>query len=221
MKQPLRIFYWGMLISFLGSLPPGAMNIVAIQVSSKQGSGQGMIYALGSMLAEVIIVRVALSGMSWLTRSRKFFQALEWMTAGLLVIFSVTCFITAGSVQVAQGLLPNLVLPPFATGILVSAFNPLHIPFWLGWSTVLMEKSILGTGYYHYNIYVTGIGIGTIAGFTLFIFGGQYLLESLQSYQLAINIIIGIVLFVVAFFHIRKIISVPAAIRYSRLFRRS
>ncbi|MBL7741849.1 MAG: LysE family transporter [Chitinophagaceae bacterium] len=220
MKQrSVQLFYWGMLISFLGSLPPGVMNIVATQISSRQGTGQAMIYAIGSMLAEVIIVRVALSGMNRLIRSQLFFRILEWMTAGLLVVFSIACFGTANSVQHASGILPDIVLPPFVTGILISAVNPLHIPFWLGWSTVLIEKNILGTRSRQYNIYVTGIATGTIAGFSLFIAGGHYLLQELQSYQFVVNIAIGFVLCIVAFFHIRKIVMVPAAVRYAKLFR--
>src|SRR5688572_31214008 len=97
MTLSMKIFYWGMLISFLGSLPPGVINIAAIQISGKQGAGAAMIYASGSMLAEILVVRIALAGMSWLTRNQKFFKILEWMTAGMLIIFSVACFITANT----------------------------------------------------------------------------------------------------------------------------
>jgi threonine/homoserine/homoserine lactone efflux protein len=220
MKQTLQIFYWGMLISFLGSLPPGIMNITATQVAGKQGIMAAFIYAFGSMLTEVIIVRIALSGMSWLTRRQKFFQVLEWMTAALLVIFSMTCFVAANSMQDFSAILPDLILPPFITGVVISAVNPLHIPFWLGWSTVLMNKGVLMPGARQYNIYITGIGIGTIAGFMVFIFGGQYLLKIFQSNQYLVNGFIGTILFIVAFLHIRKIIIVPASVRYASLFRR-
>jgi len=220
MKTSLQIFYWGMLISFLGSLPPGIMNITATQISGKQGTGAALIYAVGSMLAEIIIVRIALSGMSWLTRRQKFFQVLEWMTAVLLVTFSMACFIAANSMHEFTTILPELVLPPFITGVVISAVNPLHIPFWLGWSTVLMNKGVLIPGAKRYNIYTAGIGVGTIAGFTVFIFGGQYLLNAFQSNRYLVNGIIGTILFIIALLHIRKIIIVPASVRYASLFRR-
>lgn len=221
MKRSIKIFYWGMLISFLGSLPPGVMNIVATQISGKQGAGAAMVYAVGSMLAEVIIIRIALSGMSWLTRRQKFFQVLEWMTAGLLVVFSITCFIAADSMQDFPIILPVLVLPPFLTGAVISAVNPLHIPFWLGWSTVLINKGILAPGPKQYNWYISGIATGTISGFIIFIFGGQYLIKAFHSNQFLINCIIGTALFITAFIQIRKMIFVPASVRYAKLFRRS
>jgi len=218
MRQSLQIFYWGMLISFVGSLPPGIINIAASQISGKQGVSAAIVYAIGSMLAEVIIVRIALSGMSWLTRSQKFFRVLEWMTAGLLIVFSATCFISADSMQEFPVILPDLLLPPFLTGIVLSAINPLHIPFWLGWSTVLMNKSVLTTGPQQYDIYVAGIGIGTIAGIIVFIFGGQYLLKTFHSNQFLINCAIGFALLAAAFFHIKKMIFVPASVRHAKLF---
>jgi threonine/homoserine/homoserine lactone efflux protein len=158
--------------------------------------------------------------MSWLTRRQKFFQVLEWMTAVLLVTFSIACFIAANSMHEFTAILPELVLPPFITGVVISAVNPLHIPFWLGWSTVLMNKGVLVPGTKRYNIYTAGIGIGTLAGFMVFIFGGQYLLSAFQSNRYLVNGFIGIILFIVAFLHIRKIILVPATVRYASLFRR-
>jgi threonine/homoserine/homoserine lactone efflux protein len=220
MKTSLQLFYWGMLISFLGSLPPGLMNIMATQVASRQGTMAGLVYAFGSMLAEVIIVRAALSGMSWLTRRQKFFQVLEWMTAILLVVFAIVCFIAANSMHDFTAILPELLLPPFITGVVISAANPLHIPFWLGWSTVLMNKGVLIPGAKRYNIYIAGIGAGTIGGFMVFILGGSHLLKTVQSNQYLVNGFTGIIVLIVAFLHIRKIIIVPASVRYARLFRR-
>jgi threonine/homoserine/homoserine lactone efflux protein len=220
MKASLQIFYWGMLISFLGSLPPGIMNIAATQIAGRQGTMAGLVYASGSMLAEVIIVRIALSGLTWLTTKQKLFQVLEWMTAVLLIVFSITCFVVAGSMQDFTGILPKLVLPPFITGVVISAVNPLHIPFWLGWSTVLINKGILLPDAKRSNIYIAGIGIGTIAGFMVFIAGGQYLLKAFQANQYLINSVMGTILFIVAYLHIRKIIIEPASVRYAGIFRR-
>lgn len=221
MKRSIQIFYWGILISFLGSLPPGMMNIVAIQISGEQGTSAAMTYAAGSMLAEVIIVRIALSGMSWLTRRQKFFQVLEWMTAGLLVVFSAACFIAANSMQDYPVILPGLLLPPFITGVIISVINPLHIPFWLGWSTVLMNKGVLAPVAKQYNWYIGGIAIGTLSGFTIFIFGGQYLIRAFHANQFLISCIIGAALFITAFIQIRKMIFVPASVRHAKLFRRT
>jgi threonine/homoserine/homoserine lactone efflux protein len=218
MKQSVKVFYWGMMISFLGSLPPGVMNIVGTQISGSRGMYEAFCYAAGFMLAEAILVRIALAGMNRLIRSKKFFHLIEWMTAGMLIVFSIACFITANSMQEFSDL-PGFLLSSFVTGVVISIINPMHIPFWLGWSAVLMNKGILTPRAQQYYFYIAGIGIGTLAGFSVFIFGGQQILKVFQSNQYLINCIIGFALFVTAFFHIRKMIFVPAAVRHAKLFR--
>jgi threonine/homoserine/homoserine lactone efflux protein len=219
MKSLPRIFTWGMVISFLGSLPPGMMNIAAIQIEGEQGAGAAIIYAFGSMLAEVIIVRISLSGLNWLTRSRRLFTILEWMMAGLLIIFAAACFITADSIRDMPALLPGLLLPPFLTGVFLSVINPLHIPFWMGWSTVLLNKGVLERRVNMYNGYCLGIAIGTMAGFIVFIYGGPFLLKAFHSNQFFIQLVLGTLLLVIAFLLVKKMILVPASIRHARLLR--
>lgn len=221
MKSLPRILTWGMVISFLGSLPPGMMNIAAIQIAGEQGAGAAMIYAFGSMLAEVIIVRIALSGMNWLTKSLRFFTILEGMTAGLLVIFAVACFITADTIRDMPALFPGLLFPPFITGLLLSVINPLHIPFWMGWSTVLLNKGVLERRGNMYNGYCLGIAIGTMAGFMVFICGGPFLLTVFHSNQFFIHLVLGTLLLVIAVLLIKKMILVPASIRHARLLRQA
>lgn len=221
MKARLKIVYWGMMISFLGALPPGVMNIMSLQIAGNRGAGDAIIYAMGSMLAEIIIVRITLSGLNWLTRNRIFFNLLEWITAILLLSIATACFFAAGKDGTAPVIIPALSSAPFIAGIFFSVINPLHIPFWMGWSTVLMNKGILAPGSAPYNWYVAGIGMGTMAGFAVYIFGGQYLVNAYMSHQMLINCITGIVLLVTAAIQVKKMIAVPVAVRHARLMQRS
>ena len=221
MKQSFRIFYWGMLISFFGTLPPGIMNILGFQIYSNAGTGDALLYAAGFMLTEAFLVRITLYAMTWLVRSKSFFHIVEWITAAMLIVFSIVCFIAADSMRQNLSAKPGSSLPSFFTGAMLSLINPMHIPFWLGWSTVLMNKGILTAQSKQYNFYITGIAIGTLAGFIVFISGGVFILKVFQSNQYMVNCIIGFVLFVTALFHIRKMIIMPVAIRHARLFKQS
>lgn len=201
----LHIGVAGFLISLLGSLPPGLLNILAFQYSDQSGSGSALFYATGATLAEMITVLVVLSGMKWLHRQRNFFSILEWLTALFLLLFATACFVAAGSMQDLSKLLPNSGLPPFITGFLFSLLNPLHIPFWLGWSGFLYGKGTLKKTRLHYQMFTLGIGIGTLGGFLLYISGGVYFFESIQQNRFLVNIFFGIVLLAAALIHIRKI----------------
>jgi hypothetical protein len=63
--------------------------------------------------------------------------------------------------------------------------------FWFGWSTVLFAKKVLLPRSSHYNLYIIGIGIGTLIGNCVFIFGGQLIAEKLKSNQNILNWVIG------------------------------
>src|SRR5258705_13688078 len=95
MKQILKIFFWGMLISFLGSLPLGTMNVMATNISVKDGVTAAMIYATGSMLVEIIYVRIALVTMSWVARQQKVFRFFEWLTLLLILGLAIGSFVAA------------------------------------------------------------------------------------------------------------------------------
>ena len=87
----------------------------------------------------------------------------------------------------------------------MSALNPVQIPFWFGWSTVLFTKKILLPRNNHYNIYIAGIGIGTFVGNLLFIFGGQLIADRIQNNQHVLNWIIGGIFAATALLQIWKI----------------
>ncbi|MEO8110066.1 MAG: LysE family transporter [Ginsengibacter sp.] len=213
----LKIFGWGLTISFLGSLPLGTMNVAATHIAIQQGVNAGLIYASGSMMIEIIVVRFTLVGIKWLISRNKIFRLLELSTIALLFALAVASFIAAYKMAGFSNSLPILSFHPFWTGAILSATNPLHIPFWLGWSTVLFDKGILKPVPVQYNFFVLGIGTGTMLGFMVFIFGGNYFVSQIAQHQNILNWIIGIVLLATGIIQAKKIISVPASVRYKKI----
>jgi len=60
MKQLVRVFVWGALISFLGSLPLGVLNVTAAQLSVENGISAAFVFATGVMIVELIYVFITL-----------------------------------------------------------------------------------------------------------------------------------------------------------------
>ena len=201
-----------MFISFLGSLPLGTMNVTATNITAKYGTGVALVYSLGSMIVEIIYVRIALVAMTWIQRRQKIFRIFEWFTLILILLLAVGSFIAAIKMSGLGYSLPSSLRYPFLLGALLSATNPLHIPFWFGWSTVLINKNILQPDPIHYNWYVTGIGLGTMAGFTIFIYGGSYLIQQLKTNQNILNWVIGIILLVTVLIQLYKMKNKPALV---------
>ena len=217
MQKLLRVSFWGMLVSFLGSLPLGTMNVTVTQLSVSDGIKAGFLFAAGSMIVEVIIVRVALVTMKWLVRQHRVFHLLEYVTTSVILFLAIASIVAAYKMGGFATSLPVKSITPFWTGTVLSLTNPLHIPFWLGWSTVLMNKNILKPHPAEYNWYVAGIGLGTMLGFAVFIYAGNFLVTKIQQHQTLLNYSIGFVLLITAAIQVKRMIQAPAAVRYNRL----
>lgn len=207
MHPLLRIFFTGMLVSFLGSLPLGTLNVAVMQISVSDGITSAMMFSLGSLLTEIIYVRLSLVAMDWVRRQARLFKILEWVTLIIVVALAVSSFYAALHPSVQKNVILSSTLPRFVLGLLMCAVNPVQIPFWFGWSTVLFTKKILLPRKDHYNLYIIGIGIGTLIGNCVFIFGGQLIAGSINNNQHILNWVIG------------GIFSLTALIQVWRLFR--
>jgi threonine/homoserine/homoserine lactone efflux protein len=190
MHPLLKILLVGMLVSFLGSLPLGTLNIAAMQISVSDGVWPALMFSTGSLIAEIVYVRISLVAMDWIRRQEKLFRILEWVTLAIVVVLAISSFYAATHPKVEENLVLSSSLPKILLGLIMSAVNPVQIPFWFGWSTVLFTKKVLLPRNDHYNSYIVGIGLGTLLGNCLFVFGGQLIAKKINNNQHILNWII-------------------------------
>ncbi|HET6995332.1 MAG TPA: LysE family transporter [Chitinophagaceae bacterium] len=76
MRHLWKIFFTGMLVSFLGSLPLGTLNVAAMQISVSDGITAAMLFSAGSLTAEIIYVRLSLVAMDWVRKQQKILKIL-------------------------------------------------------------------------------------------------------------------------------------------------
>lgn len=191
MPKLLKIFLTGMLISFLGSLPLGTLNIAAMQIAISDGIHPAILFSLGSLTAEVIYVRLSLVAMDWVRKQQRIFKILEWVTLVIVVALAISSFYAALHPSVHKNIILSSRVHRYLLGLTMSAVNPVQIPFWFGWSTVLFTKKVLLPRNSHYNLYIVGIGLGTLLGNFLFIFGGRIIADKINNNQDVLNWIIG------------------------------
>src|SRR5437867_2034574 len=113
MPNILRIFFTGMFISFLGSLPLGTLNIAAMQISITDGIAPALKFALGSLLAEMIYVRLSLIAMDWVRKQENIFRVLEWVTLAIVLALAVSSFYAAAHPQVHKNVILSSTLNRF------------------------------------------------------------------------------------------------------------
>jgi threonine/homoserine/homoserine lactone efflux protein len=207
MHPLLKIFLTGMLVSFIGSLPLGTLNIAAMQISVSDGVSAAMLFSAGSLLVEIIYVRLSLVAMDWIRKQEKILKILEWVTLIIVVALAISSFYSAMHPKIEKNFVLNSPMPKFLLGVVMCAVNPVQIPFWFGWSTVLFTKKVLLPRNDHYNTYIIGIGIGTFIGNCIFIFGGMLIASKINNNQHILNWVIGGIFALTAVIQLWKILK--------------
>ncbi len=212
MHPLLKIFFTGMLVSFLGSLPLGTLNIAAMQISVTEGIAAAMFFSVGSLIVEIIYVRISLVAMDWIRKQEKLLKALEWITLIIVLALAASSFYAAMNPSIEKNVVLSSSLPKFLLGFVMSALNPVQIPFWFGWSTVLFTKKVLLPRSDHYNSYILGIGIGTFIGNCVFIFGGLLIAKKINNNQHILNWVIGGIFAITALIQLWRMLTKKDAI---------
>lgn len=195
-----------MVVSFLGSLPLGTLNVAVMQISISEGLRPAILFSLGSLTAEIVYVRLSLVAMDWVRRQQRLFKILEWLTLAIVVALAVSSFYAAMHPGVEKNVILSSNVNKYLLGLGMSAINPVQIPFWFGWSTVLFTKKVLLPRNDHYNMYIVGIGIGTLLGNVVFIVGGKLIADKIHSNQNILNWVIGGIFALTALIQLWKMI---------------
>jgi len=155
MTHLLSILFITALISFVGSVQLGPVNLAIMKAVLEGRSKAAVIIAVGVCFPEFIYSTFALFASAWLLQRHELLMILEWSIVPLLVGIGIYNLIKKTvpdddktAVQKAED---------FAKGFLLSLFNPQLLPFWL---TIL----VMLNGYNFFAISTVGDKIAFIVG---------------------------------------------------------
>ena len=203
MLHLVYVLLLGFIISFLGQLPLGNMNLTATQLSVQENLRNAWKYGLGIVLVEIIYLRLALTGMDWVVEHKQLFAIMGWLAVIVFIALGVLAFVMARKqASTKKGLLLNNKMDRFLLGVVVSGVNPAQIPFWFLWSTQLLDSKLLMPTTGQFNLFIAGAGLGSLAGLALYIHGGKWLITKLKTSNKGLNIFMGIVFILAGLFQL-------------------
>lgn len=194
MSDYAKVCFYGLLISFVGALPFGALNLTAFDIAASQGLVSAGWFALAVILVELSVVRLALYGSERLHLGKRAMGYILPLGVVLLLYLSLTSFLDMSRMQTTDStadFFPQI-KSTFVLGLLLSALNPLQFPFWLTWNKVLDHKGILQNTSPHYIFYIMGIGLGTLTGLGIFIALGKFIFSNYDQYHDITNLFMGL-----------------------------
>jgi len=191
MLKYLTLFYWALIISFLGSLPVGTLNVTVASLAINKGITSAVEFAAGAIFVEILLVRISLTAVKKFGAIIHLKKLFGLITCLVLFLFACIILNAAFEMRTFEKTLPLATKQPFLSGLLLSVLNPLHLPFWIGWTSILKQKKIFWHSAISGNIYVIGIGLGTAIAFICYGILGNILINFLKEKQIILNWIIG------------------------------
>lgn len=195
--KAIKVAGAGLLISWLGALPLGVLNVTAFDLSATQGFQSAILFAIAAIAVELFYVRISLWGSKKWTFSEQWVSPLLLLGGLLLLYLSGLSFFGPTEIGAVnqKPAWQAIVHSPLILGFLLSATNPLQFPFWMSWNKVLTNKNILEEHTGSYSFYMLGIGLGTFLALLLFIWMGGSLVTDYNTYAFYSNKIIGVIYF--------------------------
>ena len=194
----LRVFFPVLAISAAGNLPPGVLNITVLRTAAGTGAANAFAFALGAMLVEMAYGIGTLSLLDRLEAGNRLFRRMEILSLLALSGYGIHLLWTAS--HDAQ-----VLAPPVASsdhflfrGMLLSAVNPVQIPFWFGWSMLFRGRGWLRKEMADRMAFAAGIGVGSLIGFMPFMFAGLVMWADIARYGRNLNLMSGMVLIITA-----------------------
>jgi threonine/homoserine/homoserine lactone efflux protein len=204
------IIFAGLLLSFLGQLPLGNMSFTSTQICIQEGPRKAWQFAFGVAIVEMIYLRFALTGMDWVLRHRVWFLALGWLTVVLFLVLGFLAFrVARKQAEEKKSLILKNNINRFVLGLMMSALNPVQIPFWVLWTSTFIQAKILPVDAVAFNLFTIGAGTGTLAGLAVYIHGGNWLVSKMKTSNQTLNKIMGVIFIVTALIQLWRILYKP------------
>ncbi|HCZ36765.1 MAG TPA: hypothetical protein DHV26_12655 [Cytophagales bacterium] len=169
----LQVFVIGLVASFIGSIPPGTLNIMVLQMGLENKLRIALRFILAVAIIEYPYAWIAVEFEHLITSSPIVQQNFKLLAAVVMLALGI---LGLWSVRKPSPLTVKLQESGFRKGLVLSILNPQAIPWWIGMTAYLKSQGwiVLDTGW-RLHSYVLGTSIGVLLLLLLLAFMAQKL----------------------------------------------
>lgn len=171
----LKNIFVGFLVSFIGSIPLGYLNVVGYDVFQKFGINETIFYLLGVISIEFFVIYFTLIFANKLIENKKLLKFIEAFSIIFMFLLAYIFFSSASKETANQSVLEKYVdYSPFVVGLILSCLNFIQIPFWTSWNLYLLNGKYIEVSNSRKYFYVLGTVLGTFCGMLVLILSLDY-----------------------------------------------
>lgn len=172
-NKPLLL---GFLISLIGALPLGYINVISLQILLEQGNLAVLSFISGIVFIEFFVLKAISFGAKWLTQQRKLLLFIDVFTISFFI--GIAAYFISNIENKQNFSLAQLQLAqfPFILGLVLNSLNFIQWPYWSGIYIYLFRTKKLNSRCNDNSLFIIGAMLGTLAGMLLFANTWKYFL---------------------------------------------
>jgi threonine/homoserine/homoserine lactone efflux protein len=193
----LQVFIIGFVFSFLGSIPPGTMNLCVLQLGLEKKVAVALRFSLAVMIIEYPYTWIGVVFENWITSNPAIIENFQLITA---VVMTLMGLLNIWAARKPTEFTTRFNESGFRRGLVLSILNPMAIPFWIGVTAYLKAQrwiDLSTNGLLH--TYILGTALGAMGLLTVFTFLAHRLSGYITNGKL-VKLVPGITLLVLGFY---------------------
>jgi threonine/homoserine/homoserine lactone efflux protein len=164
----VQVFLVGLVLSFIGSIPPGTLNLAVLQLGMEHKIKTALRFALAVSIIEYPYAWIAVVFEDWVTASPIIVDNFQLITA---IVMTVIGAFSVWSARKPSEFSVRFNESGFRRGLVLSILNPMAIPFWVAYTAFLKSQGWIDlSSQWLVHSYVLGTSVGVMALLTLFAF---------------------------------------------------
>ncbi|NHM08170.1 hypothetical protein G4D82_13135 [Flavobacterium sp. CYK-4] len=160
----------GFLVSFLGSIPLGYLNVIGFALYQYAGIGSLIPFLLGVMTIESVVIYGSLVFANRLVQRQQWLKWIEAFSVVFILAMAAVFYLSSKQPQSQEQLLEKyLIYSPYFIGLILSSFNFIQLPFWAGWNLYVLNGKYIDIEQGSRFSYLLGTLLGTFSGMLVLI----------------------------------------------------
>ena len=187
----IKNIFVGFLVSFIGSIPLGYLNVIGFDIYNKQGLQPTLLYLIGIVFVEFFVIYFTLIFVNKLAVNLRLAKYIQGFSVVFMFVLAVIFYFSSTS---KTDFSTSVRYSPFILGIVLSGLNFMQIPFWIGWNVYLINGNYIEVSQSRKYFYVFGTVAGTFFGMLVLILSLHYFATNVKFLaQYLMQIIIPLV----------------------------
>lgn len=164
----MYLFFAGLVLSLLGSLPPGLISLSVAQTAVLRGFGSAMVLALGAAFAEFFQALGAVFFAEWFLGHPVAARGFQIAAIPVFLGLAIYLWFFAKTPRTPEMDVPIAARRQFARGVAVSFFNLLAVPYWVAYTGWLRVNGWWTEGWAAAFGFASGVVVGTLGALALY-----------------------------------------------------